>query len=70
MLRVALVQRDHEIKTLAPNRADQPLAERVGLRRPHRRSEDCQSHRGNSAINALRVNAVVIVHYESMRLIA
>jgi hypothetical protein len=67
---VTLVQRDHEIKTLAPNRTDQPLAERVGLRRPHRRPEDRQSHRGNGAIHALRVNAVVIGHHESMRLIA
>jgi hypothetical protein len=36
---VALMQRNHEIQTLSADRADQAFAERVRLRRPHRRLE-------------------------------
>src|SRR2546425_7561117 len=66
----ALVQRNHEIQTLTPDRVDQSLAERVRLRRPHRRLEDRQPHRRNRAIDTLGVNAVVVVDDKSMRLIA
>ena len=62
---VRLAPRNHEIETLTSDGADQPLAEGVGLWRPHRRLDDRESHRHNRAINALRVNAVVIVHHES-----
>jgi hypothetical protein len=33
------MQRNHEIQTLSADRADQAFAERVRLRRPHRRLE-------------------------------
>ena len=35
-----LIESNHEIQALAADRADQPLAERVRLRRPHRRFQD------------------------------
>jgi len=35
-----LIERDHEIQALAADRADQPFAERIRLRRPHRRFQD------------------------------
>src|SRR2546425_12315185 len=62
----ALVQRNHEIQTLTPDRADQSLAERVRLRRPHRRLEDRQPHRRDRAIDALGVDAVVVVKDKSI----
>ena len=40
---VALVPRNHEIETLTSNGANQPLAEGVGLWRPHRRLDDRES---------------------------
>jgi hypothetical protein len=67
---VALVQRNHEIRTLTVNRADQAFAKLVRLRRPHRCLEDRQPHRRNSAIDSLGMNAVVVVDDKSMRLIA
>ena len=53
-----------------PDRADQAFAERVRLRRPHRRLEDGQAHRRDRPFDTLGVNAVVVMDDKSMRLIA
>jgi len=65
-----LIQRNHPVQALAPNRADHPFAERVRLRRSRRRLEDRQTHRRHGAIDALGVDAVAIMNEASMRLIA
>jgi hypothetical protein len=67
---VTLVQRNHPVQALAPYRANQSFAERVRLWRSHRRLEDCQTHRRDGAIDMLRVDAVIVMNEESMRLLA
>ena len=47
-------------------RANQSFAERVS----HRRLEDCQTDRRDGAIDMLRVEAVIVINEESMRLLA
>ena len=66
---LALVQRNHEVQTLAPYGAHQPFAEGVGRRRTHRRFDRGQSHRGHGSIDPFGVNRVSIVDHESVRLV-
>jgi len=70
MPHVALIQRNHEIQTFSADRPDQAFAERVRLRRPHRRLDDRQFHRRDRPIDTPGVNAVVVVDDVSMRPIA
>ena len=67
---MTLVQRNQPVQAFAPNRANQSFAERVRLRRSHRRLEDRQTHRHDCPIDIVRVDAVVVVNEETMRFIA
>jgi len=67
---VPLVYRNHPVQALAPNRANHPFAERVRLRRPQRRPENPQTHGRDGSIDAVGIDAVVIVDQESMRRVA
>src|SRR5262245_54689680 len=63
---VILVEQNHPVETLAANRANHALAERVRLRRSRRRLEDRESHRRQRLIDTVCVNAVVVVNEEAM----
>ena len=45
-----LVQRNQEIETFSPHRADEPFTESIGLRRPKRSFQDPHAHRLQSGI--------------------
>jgi hypothetical protein len=69
MHNVPLVEWNHPIQTLATNRADQPFAIRIRLRRPHGRLENRQTHGRHGGIDALGVDAVAVVNDLSIGLI-
>ena len=68
--KMALIERDHEVQTLAPNAPDQPFAMGVWLRRPHRRVQYLQAHRPRRSVDAFGIDAVAIMDDESVQLIA
>src|SRR5438046_6471558 len=67
---VTLVEQNHPVQALAPNRANHPFAECVRLWRSYGRHEYRQTHRRDRTIDTLGVNAVVIMNEESMQLVA
>ena len=58
-LQVALVERDHEVQTIAPEAAGEPLTYRVGPGRPVRSSKN--SHSGYRVVKSL-CSAVCIMN--------
>ena len=50
--KMPLIEWDQEVKTLSADRAYQPFAKSVRLRRSSRRFEDRQTHRGERPIHA------------------
>jgi hypothetical protein len=59
-----LVDQDQPIQTLPTHRADQSLAERVGLRGPRWGLEHVPPHRRDRPVDRCRINAVPIVEDE------
>ena len=53
------------IHAFPPQRADEPLAECIGLRRPHRRLEHPQPQVVDTLIKLLREDAITIMQQES-----
>ena len=66
---VIFVARDHPVQAFTADCANHAFAERVRLRGSHRCLENGQPHRRDRAIDALRVDAVVVVNEEAMRLL-
>ena len=65
-----LVQRNHEIQTLATCRADQTFAEGVRLWGAHRRLEDAKMHRRQRAVYGGGVDGVAVMNDEAVRFVA
>ena len=63
-----LVQRNEEIKTFPSNRAHEPFAKRIRLRRPKRSPQDDDAQRLQGAIKFRRVDAVPVVKNEPVGL--
>src|SRR6516165_9693292 len=59
-------QGNHVIHTFPPQRADEPLAERIGLRSPHRRLEHPQPQVADALIKLLREEAIAVMQQESV----
>ena len=67
--KVPFIQQDQPIQTLTTDRADQSLAERVGLRAADRRFQHRQAQGGDRAIDGRGIDAVAVVNEKSLRLI-
>src|SRR5437016_13282335 len=65
-LQVVLGKRDYKIETFPPQRADEPLAERIGLRGPHRRLEHPQSQVAYVLVKLLREDAIAVMDKEAV----
>ena len=63
---MSLVHGDQPIETLATHRADQSLAEGVGLRCPQGGLEHMPSHRRDRLVDHCRIDAVSIVEDETV----
>ena len=62
---MSLVDGNSPVQTFPTHRADQALAERVGLRRPHWRLEHMPPHRRDRPVDHCRINAVPIMEDEA-----
>src|SRR5512132_156957 len=69
-LQVALVERDQEVQTFAPQGPAQALAYGVCLWCPHRCSQYAHAQRGHSSVQLLGKDAIPIVDHESVRMVA
>jgi len=67
---VTLVEQNHPVQALAPNRPDQPFAKCLRLWQSYGRPQHRQPHRRDGPIDTFRVDAVVIMYEESIRLVA
>ena len=67
---VAFVERDQPVETLPADCPDQALAERVGLRRSHRRLQDSQPHRRHGTVDRRCIDRIAIVDQKAMRSLA
>jgi hypothetical protein len=63
-------ERNHEVQAFPTKTAAEPLAYRVCLGRPHRRSQNSYSEVHHSLIQRLRENAVPVVDHKSIRMVA
>ena len=59
--KMPFIQHDQPIQALSPDRADQPLAERIRLRASHRRLQHRQTHRRHHVIDGGCKNTVAVV---------
>src|SRR5919198_6177597 len=55
-------QWNEAIETFPPPRADEPLAERMGLRRPHRRLEHPQAQVADALVKLWREEAIAVMN--------
>jgi hypothetical protein len=65
-----LVQWDHEIHTLAANRANQALAIGICLWGADRRGKDAEMHRLQRPVYGAGVDGVAVVNHETVRFVA
>src|SRR5713226_3621313 len=63
--KMALIERDHEIQTLATDCPDQAFAMGIRLRRPNWRSQNPQAHRPQRLVDAFGIDAVAIMDDKS-----
>jgi len=63
-------QGNHVIQAFPPQRADEPLAERLGLRSPHRRLAHSQSQVADALVKLLREDAIAVVNQESVGMVS
>ena len=61
---------NEEVQTLPPQRADEPLAERIGLRCPHWRLEHPQSQVADALVELLRENAVAVMEQKAILMVS
>lgn len=64
-VQMVLRQRNQPVEALPADRADQPLAERIGLGRPDWRLEHTQADAVDHAIQLAREDAVAVVEEEA-----
>src|SRR5438132_4212865 len=69
-LQVVLGKRDYKIETFPPQRADEPLAERIGLRSPHRRLEHLQPQVAYALVKLLREDAIAVMYQKSVGMVS
>src|SRR5215510_13478008 len=63
---VAYSEWDETIEALLPERAQEPLAQRIGLRTPHRGLEHPEPEVPYALVELLRENAVAVVDEEAI----
>jgi hypothetical protein len=66
---VVLGERDHEVQAFPPQRAQEPLAERVGLRTPHRCFQDPEPQVPHLLIQRLGEDAVSVMDEEAVAVV-
>ena len=59
---VFFAERDHEIQAFPVDSPDQPLTVGIGLRRPHRRTQDLQPECVQRSINLCRKHRVAVMN--------
>ena len=64
---MTFVERNQPVQTFPPDRPDDALTERVGLRRPYGRLQDAQPHRPDRAVDGWGVDRIAVVDQEAMR---
>src|ERR671923_1781237 len=67
---MVLSQRDHKIETFPPQRADEPLAEGIGWRSPHRRLEHPQPQVADALVKLLREDAIAVMYQASVGMVS
>jgi hypothetical protein len=67
---VILSQRNEKVQAFPPQRADEPLAERIGLRSPHRRLEHPQPQVAEALVKLLREDAIAIMKQASVGMVS
>src|SRR5919109_4569090 len=67
---MVLTQWNEAIETFPPQRADEPLAERIGLRRPHRRLEHPQAQVTDALVKLWREDAIAVMNQESVGMVS
>ena len=63
-------QRNQKVEALPPQRADKSLAERIGLRSPHRRLEHPQPQVTYALVQLLREDAIAVMYQESVSMVS
>jgi hypothetical protein len=64
-----LGQRDHEVRAFPPQRAQEPLTERIGLGTPHRCFEDPETQVPHLLIKLLGEDAVSVMDEEAIAVV-
>ena len=64
------IHNNEPIQALSTDRADQPLAIRIGLRTAHWSFQHRQTHCGHRAVDGRSLDAVAVVNEKALRLIA
>ena len=57
------------VHALPPQRADEPLAEGIGLRRPYRRLEHPQPQVADAWVKLMRKDTIAVMQQESVRMV-
>ena len=63
-------QRNNTVQTFPPQRADEPLAERIGLRSPHWRLEHPQPQVAHTLVELLREDAIAVMDQELVGMVS
>src|SRR5215472_17169176 len=61
---------NQKVEALPPQRADKPLAERIGLRSPHRRLEHPQPQVTYASVQLLREDAIAVMYQASVSMVS
>jgi hypothetical protein len=62
---VALIENDDAIEALAPDRSDQPLGDRISVRRPDGGPEASDAKLAQTEVEAAAVNSIAIMNQMS-----
>src|SRR5215468_2799427 len=67
---VMLGEWDHTIQAFPSQRADEPLAERIGLRRPYRRLAHPQPQVADALVELVREDAIAVMDEEAIGMVS
>jgi len=63
-------QGDDKVETFSPQRANEPFAEGIGLRSPHRRLEHPQPQVADALVKLLREDAIAVMDQEAVGMVS